>query len=368
MTAAWLTVAAGVWAALASVAGCNREAGGAAGAVAPALVTVQTLAPRRIKDVVELDGSVSPFQQVNLVARVAGALEEIRFQDGERVKAGQVLFVVEQPPYVAQLKLNQATLDKDRADYKRQSELLKQNANSQSNVESSLANLQQAEANVAIAQLNLDYTTVKAPFDGVVGRRQVDVGNYVGATQGGTVLATVMQLSPAYVYASIGERDALRLRERIAAAGGTALRGVGHTVVHALLQSDAPPGAAGVLDFIDHQVNSTTGTVSVRGRFDNADYHLVPGMYAKLVVEVGPERDALVLPSAILLSDQQGRFVFVVGQDGRAHRRDVVTSRRGGEEEEVLGGLEAGDKVVLKGADRLTDAQAVEVVDAGQAG
>jgi RND family efflux transporter MFP subunit len=330
-------------------------------------VSVQTITKKRIRDQIELDGSVSPMQQVNLVARVAGTLEQIKFRDGERVRAGQVLFIIEQPPYIEQVKLNEAKLDQSRADYNRQTELLKENANSQAKVEISLSNLQQAEANVSLAKINLDYTVVKAPFAGIVGRRQVDVGNYVGATQGGTVLATLMQISPAYVYASIGERDALRIRARIP-AGETASQGVGRAVVHARLQGDTGPGETGVLDFIDHQVNQASGTVQLRGRFENKDGRLVPGFYAQLIIDAGPDRDAVVLPNSVVQTDQQGDFVFVVGEDSHAHRRNVSTSPLMGEEKEILSGLNAGERVVVAGADKLTDGEPVQVVASGSGG
>ena len=226
---------------LACLAGCSKPQAGSRVSEHRAAGGVGTdIGDKRIRDVIELDGSVSPMQQVNLVARVAGTLEEVRFKDGDRVRAGQVLFIIEQPPYIEQLELNKAKLDQSQADYKRQSELLKENASSQANVETSLSNLKQAEANVKLAQINLDYTVVKAPFDGIVGRRQVDPGNYVGATQGGTVLATVMQVSPAFVYASIGEREAIRVREKMA-AGQSPMQGVGHAVVHARLQGEPEP-------------------------------------------------------------------------------------------------------------------------------
>lgn len=350
---------------LAWLPGCRKSTSVTEGAPLIA-VSVETLAVKRIRDVVELDGSVSPMQQVNLVARVSGTLEQIKFRDGDRVRAGEVLFIIEQPPYIDQIKLNQAKLDQSRADYRRQSELLKENASSHANVETSLSNLRQAEANVSLAKLNLDYTVVKAPFDGVIGRRQVDVGNYVGATQGGTVLATVMQVSPAYIYASIGEREALRIRARM--SPGEVTRGVGRAVVHAHLQGEVGPGEEGVLDFIDHQVNSTSGTVQLRGRFENKDYHLIPGFYAKLSIDAGPDRDALVLPSALIFSDQQGDYVFVVSDDKHAHRRGVATAPLPGEEKEVISGLKAGERVVVRGGNKLTDGEPVQLIAAGQAG
>ncbi len=333
----------------------------------PIPVAVVSVTTKPVKDVIELDGSVSPFQQVNLVARVPGTLEQVNFKDGDVVTAGQVLAVIEQPPYVEQVNLNQAKLVQTQADYRRQTDLLRQNATSQSNVETSLSNQQQAQANLKIAQINLDYTVVKAPFDGIVGRRQVDPGNYVGATVGGTVLATVMQISPAYVYASIGERDAIRIRDKMA-AGQNAMNAVGRAVVHARLQGDSGPGEEGVLDFIDHQVNQTTGTLQVRGRFQNGTRHLIPGFYAKLAIDVGPERQAVVLPSAIVKADQQGEFVFLIGDDKHAHRRNIVTAQLPGEYKEIVSGLKPGDQVVTEGANMLSEGQTVQIVGAGKAG
>ena len=360
LAAAFMAVAV-----LVSLAGCGKSGPVMQGPPAVMPVTVQTLASKRIRDVVELDGSVSASKTVNLVAVVAGTLQKIGFREGERVKAGQLLFLIDQGQYKANLLSSQANLDKCQADYKRQTELLAENANSQANVETSLANMKQAVASVQLAQINLDYTEVRAPFDGVIGRTQVDAGNYVGATQGGTLLATLMKVSPAYVYASIGEREAIRMRR-----GGAPTPGADGSFakVFARLQGESGDGEPGVLDFIDHQVNQTSGTVQVRGRFDNRDLHLVPGFYAKLTIEKGSERDALLLPRELVLSDQQGEYVFVVGTDGLAHRKNVTTVLLPGEQKEVTSGLAAGERVVDKGANRLTDGQAVEVVDPGQAG
>lgn len=354
--AAWI-------AAVGSLQACGKPHDAGAAANSEPNVSVEIVATRRIRDVIELDGSVSPMQQVNLVARVSGTLEAIKFKDGDRVRSGQVLFVIEQPPYMEQLKLNKAKLEQCEADYKRQSELLKENANSQANVETSLSNMKQAQANVDIAQINLNYTVVKAPFDGIIGRRQVDAGNYVGATQGGTILATLMQVSPAYVYAAVGEREAIRIREKV--GPDAPVKAVGHAVVRARLQGDTGPGDVGVLDFIDHQVNSSSGTVQVRGRFENRDYHLLPGFYAKLSIEAGAERDAVVLPLEVVQSDQEGDYVFVVGADSRAHRRNLKSRRLAGEEQEILGGLAVGEHVVIRGADRLADGTRVKIAAAG---
>ena len=340
--------------------GCKPQTNAAA-AQAPVAVIVMTLQPTNINDVIELDGTVAPSQQVNLIARVAGNLESVHYKDGEWVKKGQLLFTIEQPPYQDQLKLNQARLDQAKSDYARQKELLKENANSQSNVETSYSNLQQAEANVDIAKTNLTYTEVRAPFDGVVGRRQVDPGNFVGATAGGTVLATIMQISPIYVNASIGENEAIQIRRQQAAMNKDVSKSVGNTAVQAELQGESVASETGVLDFIDHQLNQTSGTVAVRGVFPNQNRHLVPGFYAKLTIMASVGRNALVIPRAILQNDQQGEYVFVISADNIAHRRNITTSVLPSENVEVKQGLNAGDKVVTEGYTKLSDGQAVQI-------
>lgn len=352
------------------LAGCKPPATTAAASASSVTVGVATMTPRRINDVLELDGTVAPVQQVNLMARVPGTLEAVKFNDGERVSQGQILFVIEQPPYIEQLNISQAKLDLARTDYQRQSDLFKENANSQVNVETSSSNLKQAQANVHLAQINLEYTVVKAPFDGIISRRQVDRGNYVGASPGGSLLATVVQIAPAYVNASVGERDALRIRKKLAAAGRLpgAEVNLSHTRTYALLQGeDAGKGEFGVLDFIDHQVNAASGTISVRAKFNNADHHLVPGFYVRLGILLGPDRDALVLPVTQIASDQQGEFVYVLDTNQIVRRRNLVTALLSGEDREIISGLNAGERIVISGVGTIVDGQQVLIKPIGAA-
>lgn len=343
-----------------SLFGCSRQSPALA-PPATIVVSVKTLESRHIQDLIILDGTISPSQQVNLIARVAGNLDAVHFKDGQWVKKGQLLFSIERPPYLDQLKLNQARLDQARSDYTRQKELLKENANSETNVEISLSNLQQAEASVDIAKTNLSYTEVRAPFDGVMGKRQVDPGNYVGATPGGTVLGTIMQISPVYVNAAVGENEAIRIRSERAVLRKGPEGAIGKTRVQAQLQGETEPSETGVLDFIDHQLNQISGTVAVRGEFMNRDRHLVPGFYAKLFIEASAGRTALVIPNSIVQTDQQGNFVYVVTGDNIAHRRYVTTTLLPQENVEVTKGLGAGDKVVVEGYGKLNDGQAVQI-------
>lgn len=323
-------------------------------------VTTLTLQTRMVADRIELDGTVAPLQQVNVTARVAGKLINIGFKDGDPVKAGQLLFAIEPDTYVEQVKLNQARLDQAKKDYERQLQLSKENATSVSNVESDLSNLQQAEANLRLAQINLGYTEERAPFDGVMSRRQVDVGNYVGAAPGGTVLGTLVQIAPAYVNAAVGERDALRIREKFVNRSQTTKRKFDGAPVSARLQGEVNASETGTLDFVDHLVGSTSGTIAVRGKFPNKDYRLFPGLYVQLSVQLGPDRAALVIPRNLALSDQQGDYVFVVGDDNRAKRRNIRTNDLPENLKEVLSGLSAGEKVVSIGYNKLSDGQVIK--------
>ena len=328
------------------------------------LVTVNTLTlqSHMVADRMELDGTVAPVQQVNITARVAGKLQKIGFKDGDQVKAGQLLFAIEPDTYVEQVKLNQARLDQAKSDYQRQIKLMEENATSVSNVESDLSNLQQAEANLRLAQINLAYTEERAPFDGVMGRRQVDIGNYVGAGASGTVLGTIIQIAPAYVNAAVSERDALRIREKMNQQGQSVKNKAVGTPVTARLQSETPVTEIGVLDFVDHTVGGTSGTIALRGKFANQNYRLFPGLYAQMSVQLGPDRPALTLPRDLVLSDQQGEYVFIVDTDSRAKRRNIRTNNLPANLKEVLSGLSAGEQVVSVGYNKLSDGQAVKAM------
>jgi RND family efflux transporter MFP subunit len=300
------------------------------------------------------------------MARVAGALKEIHYRDGELVRRGRLLFSIETDTYEQQVKLNEARLAQTRSEFDRQSQLLQERATSQSSVDAALANLQQAEANLALAKISLGYTQIRAPFDGVVGRHQMDVGAYVGASPGGTLLATIQKLSPVYVNAAVGERDVLRLRERVAARGRAGQGMAERVPVQATLQGEDLAPEQGELDFIDRQVLPGTGTLAVRGRFANRDGRLLPGYYAKLSIDLGPPREALLVPRTAILSDQQGDFVYLAEGDV-ARRRGIQTRATPGESREVLSGLKAGELLIVGGSTKVADGRAVQTQPASAA-
>ncbi|MGI9246543.1 MAG: efflux RND transporter periplasmic adaptor subunit [Steroidobacteraceae bacterium] len=326
----------------------------AAPAPAKPTVTVATPAGETVRQTIELDGVIAASATVNLVARVAGYLESAPYREGQQVKAGQVLFVIEPASYRAQVKINEAKLVQARAEADRQATLLAQNATSQSSVESAQSQLLQAQANLDLARLDLSYTQVRASFDGVVGQRQVDVGNYVGAG-GATVLATLNRVRPAYVQFSLNERDVLRLRSLPGVGKGTAKDGVGRIPVSVQLQDEAAPSATGTLDFIGNGLDATTGTIPMRATFPNDDLHLVPGMYARVSIEVGAPRQALLVPLVALQADQQGSYLYVVDKDGITRRRNGRKGDQFGQRAEIVEGLAADDRVVVNGLSSIGD-------------
>jgi membrane fusion protein, multidrug efflux system len=183
---------------------------------------------------------------------------------------------------------------------------------------------------------------------------------------GGTLLATIQKLSPAYVNAAVGERDVLRLRERVAARGRGGQAVAERVPVQATLQGEDQTPEHGELDFIDRQVLPGTGTLAVRGRFSNLDGRLLPGYYARLSIDLGQPREALLIPRAAILSDQQGNFVYVAEGDV-ARRRGVQTQAARGEFNEILSGLKAGELLIVSGTTKVADGRKVQTQPAAAA-
>jgi RND family efflux transporter MFP subunit len=328
-----------------------------------AMVTVATPNRAEVRDSMQFDGTVTAFETVNLVARVAGLLQAAPFIEGDAVKAGQLLFVIEPSTYEQQVKLYQAQVDQAQAEALRQENLLKENAISKSSVETSASTLKQAQANLELAKINLSYTQIRAPYDGVIGQRLVDVGNYVGASSS-TTLATLVKVRPIYVLFSVNEHDLLQIRARIPVTDRGHKPKLGVLPLSATLQGETAPSAQGVLDFVDNQLNTNTGTIQVRGRFPNEDFHLLPGLFAKITVNVGRPHEALLIPSIAIQTDQQGDFVFGVDASSRVVRHNIKSGNQYGTEREILQGLSGSDRVVISGISNTGVGQLVSVQQA----
>jgi RND family efflux transporter MFP subunit len=301
-----------------------------------------------VRAYLDMSGTAVAAQSVDLVARVPGYLESVNFADGTNVTAGQLLFVIEPAPYEEQLKLSEAALLQAQSEYDRQVDLVKQNATSVANVEKWQSERDQAAAQVAVAKINLGYTHVTAPFSGRIGRHLVDTGNMVGAT-GNTKLATLDQIQPIYVYFNMNERDALSIRKAMHQEGTAPRERVGKALVSVGLQNEDGYPHAGILDFVDTGVSTSSGTVQMRAIFTNQDNAIFPGVFARVRIPLGEPRPMFVVPNLAIGNDQEGDYVLVVDANNVVVRRSVVKGPPSGSNCGILSGLSADDRVIVNG-------------------
>jgi RND family efflux transporter MFP subunit len=287
-------------------------------------------------------GSLAAAQSVDLVARVEGYLRSVNFSDGTIVKAGQLLFVIEPEPYQAKLASYQAQMQNAKSEYERQLRMIKENATSQANVEKWRSQLQQAEAAVTLAKIDLGYTRIMAPFDGRIGRHLVDPGNLVGVGSS-TKLATIEQVDPVYIYFSVNERDVQRIRAQ-ARARGLPNNTPPNLSVFAGLQTESGYPHEGVLDFASTGLDTGSGTLQARAILTNADRVLLPGMFVRLRVPIASAPDGMLVPDRIVSTDQAGPYVLTV--DASHH---VVQQRV------EVGAVQDGMRVIRSGLDPRTD-------------
>ena len=356
--AAWLLIAIGL---VGAVGGCRDTTSGAATA-APLVVTVAKPVTQTVTEYLTFTGNTAPINAVTLVARVEGYLEKNHFTDGSRVKKGDLLFTIQQDQYKAQLQQAEASLAAQKAslwhantELVRYSKLLKEDAATQTQVdqwryqkEAAEAGVLNAQAQVELAKLNLSYTTVKAPFDGRIGRHLVDPSNLVGTAGQQTALGQIDQLDPIYVYFTINERELLRVIERQKPTAGPTIEQRRIPVYFGLSNEDGYPHE-GRLDFASVNVAPTTGTLQLRGIFPNPDHTVLPGLFVRVRVPALQKRDALLVPGDALSFDQQGEFLLVVNEHNVVERRGVKTGPQVGELLVIAEGLKPDDLVIVEG-------------------
>jgi RND family efflux transporter MFP subunit len=315
---------------------------------APPSVTVSHPQQEQVTDYLDLTGTVAPSQNVDLVARVTGYLQSVNFQDGAMVKEGQVLFVIEPEPYRQQLALAEAALLRAKSEYERQLSLIASNATSRANLEKWLSERDQSAAQVALAKINLSYTSVNAPFSGRMGKHLVDVGNMVGPSVN-TKLANIEELEPVYVYFNLNERDALSAAAYMRQRGLKPVSGVGKTAVFVGLQNQEGYPQEGTLDFVDTGISTSSGTIQMRATFANKDRVLIPGAFARVRIPLGQPKPMLVVPNSAIGSDQEGNYVLVTGLDDVVVRRAVEKGALTKNGCAIRSGLTAEDRVIVIG-------------------
>jgi membrane fusion protein, multidrug efflux system len=313
---------------------------------------------------IELTGNTKAFNQVDLEARVQGFLEQINYQDGTLQKKDTVLFVIQQNTYQAQLEQAkasvtgaQAELKKAQAEFERQADLVSKQVSTQANYDKALAqrdsdqaNVQTAQANNTIAEINLGYTTVKAPFDGIVARHLVSVGALVGYG-GPTKLASIVQVAPIYVYFNVSETLTLRIQEGLAKQGKT-LRDIPEVPVEIGLQIEDGYPHVGRLDYVAPSVDPSTGTLEARAVFENKDMRLMPGLFVRVRIPVQKLDKALLVADTAIGTSQIGKYLLVVGKDNTVEQRPVQVGQLVGGLRVIESGLTADDWVVTGGTQR----------------
>jgi RND family efflux transporter MFP subunit len=338
----------------------------------PPQVTVATPVRQPVTRYLEATGNTAAVNSANLVARVQGFLQEIKYRDGDIVHEGDVLFVIEPEPYKVKLEQAQAaeagaeaTVKQTEADYQRTVDLTNRAVASRQSLDQALAtrdnaqaNLKQAKANTQTAAINLGYTEVKAPFDGIVTARLVSIGELVG---GGTPtqLATIVQTNPIYVNFTVSEQDVLRVREQMRKLGMTPTD-LRKLQVEMGLQTDSGYPHRGTFDYVSPTLNQGTGTLAARAIFDNPDRLLLPGYFVRVRIPEQKEEGALLVPDVALGTDQGGRYVLVVNKENVVEQRKVQVGQAVGELRVIDSGLSADDRVVVAGALRAVPGQKVD--------
>jgi multidrug efflux system membrane fusion protein len=331
-------------------------------ALPPTKVTAQTPHLATVTNWDEYPGHLEAVEMVEIRPRVAGYIDSIHFQEGTEVKAGDLLFVIDPRPYQAELEQVQARrqqaethLERVQNDLKRVESLKGTKAISDEEYDSRSKTVREAEAalvavkaNETTARINLDYTQIKAPISGKIGRRLVTAGNFVQLQGNGgsaTLLAIIVSVNPIYGYFDVEESAFLKYRSiaKLAETNG------GSLACELALVNEEGFAHRGRLDFFDNQVNAQSGTIRLRAVFENEDRALVPGMFANVRVLAGPPEQTLVVPDVAVGSDQGYKYVFVVNAEDIVQKRDITTGRAHGPLRAVLKGLTPEDRVVVNG-------------------
>ncbi|MDX3975693.1 efflux RND transporter periplasmic adaptor subunit [Shinella sp.] len=348
--------------ALMILAGCQEEQAQQGGAAfPPPQVAVVTVKAEDVPITNDLPGRIAATRTAEVRPRATGIVIERIFEQGSQVKEGDVLYRIDPAPFQVQVTSAEATLRRAKAvqaqannTAARQEQLRKSNVASAQTYDDAVAQLAQADADVAIAEaslatakLNLEYTDVKAPISGRIGRALITEGALVSAN-GTENLATIQQLDPVYADFTQSATDLIRLRKAL--QDGALMADNNSAKVNLVLDDGSAYAHPGKLLFSEAAVDETTGQVTLRGEFPNPDGDLLPGMYVRVQIEQGIEKNAVIVPQQAVQRDASGSaLVYVVSADNKAGTRSVRVGRAAGTNWVITDGLKNGEKIIVEG-------------------
>jgi membrane fusion protein, multidrug efflux system len=344
-------------------------------AMAPAAipVTVAAVERRPVTPYDEFSGRLEAVDRVDIRSRVAGAVQSVHFTEGGLVHAGDLLVTIDPAPYAAEVDRAQAQLAAAQARHEnavteeaRSRRLWEDHAIAQRELDARVnarrtaeADVRAAQAALQLAKLNLDYTKVRAPVSGRVGKLEVTVGNLVAAGPTAPVLTTLVSVSPIYASFDADEGVVGRALREVSSAGKPAI-----DRIPVQIATDEGPALHGRLQLIDNHVNATSGTVRARAVFDNRDGHLMPGQFVRVRLGHPKAEEALLVSESALGTDQDRRYVLVVGADNKVSYRPVTLGASVDDQRIVTAGLEPGERIVVNGLQRVRPGAVVAPQDA----
>ena len=361
-----VAIAAGLgWPACAS--GQGKAPKEAAPVPVRATTVVQKAAPLELRNF----GTVDTLNTVAIKSLVGGTLLSVKFADGQDVKQGEVLFIIDPQPFQIALNLAEANLARDTALYEnaqkeavRQSDLLKKGYSAQgaydqarASADAAVASMRADQAAVDNARLQLSYCTIKAPIDGRAGARLVDAGNLVKPND--ATLVVINQFSPIYVTFSVPQQNLAAIRKWMAA---------GKVEARAVVPGQEEKPEMGELVFVDNAIDAGTGTIGLKALFENHETRLWPGQFVTVTVTLTVEQDKLVVPSRAVQTGQAGQYVFVIHEDMTVEQRPVTVERVLNSESVISKGMEQGETIVTDGQLRIVTGAKVEVLDSSDSG
>ncbi len=337
---------------------------------APPIVTVAAVIEQDVNPPAEYVGHVEAIQYVDLRARVEGFLDRIGFKEGSDVKAGDLLYVIEQAPYRARVDAASAQVAQAEAALQKADQHLKrlkaarpesvpatEMDDAVAEERQARARLEAAKARLDIARIDLGYTVIRAPISGRIGKTAYTRGNLVNLSSG--PLARIVQVDPIRVVYSVSENDIPMIQEALHDA---ARRGQSRLLTPRLrLANGRICRVTGRVDFVDNQVDPSTGTIAVRAVFSNHDGVLIPGQYVTVLVRRSKPRIMPVVPQSAVLINRQGRYVLVVGSNNRAVVRFITTGPAIGTFWAVESGLKAGERIIVQGLQKVRPGQEVKI-------